>query len=98
MAVGDLCESVDEYLQEDFFESGDTAEIVSHYLFCSGSDPLPMLTSEIQNLTRLANESLVNATREGNQTVSLMRESPLSRFLPPPSPLFFQRRSTTNKC
>ena len=90
MAVGDLCESVDEYLQEDFFESGDTTEIVSHYLFCSGSDPLPTLTSEIQNLTRLANESLVNATREGNQTVSLMRESPTLAFSTPlPPPLFF---------
>lgn len=68
VAVGDLCESVDEYLEEDFFNSNYTA--VNYFLFCDGSEPYQNLSTEIYNLIRLANESLENATREGNSTVT----------------------------
>jgi len=68
VAVGDICETVDEYIQNDFFSSSAETTIASHYLFCDGSPALQDLVSDVQNLTQLANTSLQNAERDGNQT------------------------------
>lgn len=72
MAAGDLCESVDEYLQNDFFSSSVATTTANHYLFCGTTPALQDLVNEVQNLTQMANASLHDAEKSGNQTVWLI--------------------------